>query len=98
MNLYSDKDHQIFGDFDQVFNTEAGRRILKWMQSNFKVRLTLEPEEVVNNSIEFNGSEPNVIPIDPIALAKRRGLQAAYWKVVTMIEESERLKERKSVE
>ena len=97
-NMYTDKDNQIFGDFNQVFGTEAGKRVLQWMEFHFKVRLTLEPEEAVNNSIEFNGSEPNVFPIDPIALAKRRGLQVAYWKLITMVEESERLKERKSVE
>jgi hypothetical protein len=97
-NVYSDKDLQMFGDFDQVFGSEEGKRVLKWMEKFFGVRETVEPEEQLNTVLRNQG-ELKIMGICPIGLAKRKGLQAAYWKIVAMVEEAKRLrKERKSVE
>lgn len=95
-NAYSDKDRQTISDFGLVFDSDAGERVLKWLETVLHVRLTVEPEEVINKQLESNG-EPQRIPIDAFAMAKRRGMQSAYWKIIAMVEEAGVLKSRESV-
>jgi hypothetical protein len=95
-NAYSDKDRQLISDFATAFNTPAGQRVLEWMERAFQVKVTLEPEELLNKQLEIAGESHRVV-IDPTALAKRQGLRAAYYKVLAMVEEAAVIKDRETL-
>jgi hypothetical protein len=95
-NLYSDKDRQTISDFAVVFDSDAGKRVLAWMEQAFWVKITVEPEEQLNRQLENNGEMVRV-PIDPVAMVKRQGMRAAYYKVLAMVDEAQALINREAV-
>ena len=92
-NVFSDRDRQTISDFATVVDSDAGERVLGWMEQAFQVRLTVEPEEAVNKQLEISG-EMTRLTIDPIAMAKRQGKRAAYYKVQAMVNEAVSMKNR----
>jgi len=47
-NLYSDKDRQTISDFAVVFDSDAGKRVLAWMEQAFWVKIIFA--RLVNDS------------------------------------------------
>jgi len=70
--------------------------VLSWLEQVCHVRVSLEPEEVVNKQLEVQG-EATRVPIDPLGLAKRQGMRSVFYKVSAMVDEAVAIKNRESI-
>ena len=79
---------KVLKDYKSTFDTPAGGRGLEHLEIMFGVRDTIEPEEMLNKEHEAEGGRIR-FPLDPIAMAKRLGLRAAYWKIRAILKTAE---------
>jgi len=74
--------------------TKSGIQFLEYLRKVCHIEDTLEPEEVYNKEMESAGLASRM-PIDPLALAKRQGMRAAYFKIVALQKQGEREEDSK---
>ena len=84
----------LISQISNFLKTDPGKEFLKYMKQVCHVEDTLEPEEIYNREMEASGLT-NRIQIDPLALAKRQGMTAAYYKIVALLKQGEREQEAK---
>lgn len=80
-----DENKALDRDLLGALGDERGERVLAWLEKVCNVRESITPEEALNQACEVANLTERV-PIDPLGLAKRGGMRAVYWKIVTRLE------------
>jgi len=60
-------------EFSACFCDRTGREVLRHLRFEWGIEHNIDPEEEAGR------------PMDPLLLAKRRGLQAAYWTIINYV-------------
>lgn len=95
--MFSKEERIFLVETEEIFKSEKGQRVLDYLRRVLHVEDTLEPEEKLNRDLEAAGN-PERVPIDPIAFAKRQGARAAYFKIEALIRQGQRMREEDSNE